>query len=297
SRSRGRRTRDPCGSRSGATARAGAARCARWWRRPGRGRGPARGPRPRSAPSPPGRPRLAPPAPGPRARGRPARPARAPPPSPSARRARELDVAHVPQPGRRRRAPSKADPGLPDRHALPVVREDEVALVSPPDVPATAVDQLKLEVVRAALAPELEGEGVVLRKRDGERLADDDEPAAGVQLEADPHRVPGVALLRGDPDVRALGRARRPAGAVLEVVQRRDVGARCAPREKKHAQEQEEERPHSFTPPAMSPATYQRCSATKIAITGSTVSTAPAIISSVSWTCSPARFASATGSV
>ena len=54
---------------------------------------------------------------------------------------------------------------------------------------------------------------------------------------------------------------------------------------------------HSFTPPAVMPAMYCRCSTANSASTGSTVSTEPAIISSVSWACSPSRLASATGRV
>src|SRR5262249_30668953 len=54
---------------------------------------------------------------------------------------------------------------------------------------------------------------------------------------------------------------------------------------------------HPFTEPAMIPLMYCRCRATNISSTGSTVTTDPAIINSTSCTCSPERFASATGRV
>src|SRR6185369_2909472 len=58
--------------------------------------------------------------------------------------------------------------------------------------------------------------------------------------------------------------------------------------------QQADEPPHPFTLPAISPSMYWRCSARNSTSTGSTVTTDPAIISSLSWTCSRERPARAT---
>src|SRR5262249_35777753 len=152
------------------------------------------------------------------------------------------------------------------------------------------------------VAAELEREGVVLRERQRERLPDDDPAAAAVEVEPDVHPVPAVAGLGGEPHVRPLRGERVPPAHVLEVVEDdRRPGARPAgppgharPR---RGGEPAARRRHSFTPPAVIPATYQRCRRTNTTTIGRTVSTAPAIMSSVSCTCSPASVASATGSV
>src|SRR5262249_47512088 len=101
---------------------------------------------------------------------------------------------------------------------------------------------------------------------------------------------------------------RAPRGGRLEVVHedrsaRRGPGDRGA-HEDRRGRERPDPRgrrepgePHPFTLPAMTPRMYQRWRITNTSSTGSTVTTAPAIISSVSCTCSPTRLASATGSV
>ena len=154
-----------------------------------------------------------------------------------ARAPRTGDRRSTPSPCRRRRWRSRsrsrprasAPPAAPhasviarlaDRHLLPLGGEREVALDPPPDVLAGRVDQLELEVVARRLAAQLEGEGVVLRQRQVDVLAHDDE-AAVREVEVDAHRHAGLAGVRDDLDGRALRRRRRPAAQLLEVVEHR----------------------------------------------------------------------------
>src|SRR4029453_9604633 len=89
-----------------------------------------------------------------------------------------------------------------------------------------------------------------------------------------------------------------PRRRVVEVVEHQGLCLHHGRRRRRGEQhEQGRELPHPFTPPAISPAMYWRCSARNSASTGSTVTTDPAIISSLSCTCSRERLASATGSV
>src|SRR5262249_53030315 len=189
-------------------------------------------------------------------------PGRAAPAPP--RRDRELDRADLLQLGLGRRTPGELDARLPDRDALPLVRQREVALVPPPDVPTACIDQLELEVVRPGLTAEVEREGEVVGERERERLSDDHEPATRVELEPDVHRHAATAGLRRHPEVRALGRRRRPTGELLEVVEDRRLGVRAGDGGDPDDESERDDGPrHSFPPPAMMPVMYQRWSATK----------------------------------
>src|SRR5205085_2847483 len=98
----------------------------------------------------------------------------------------------------------------------------------------------------------------------------------------------------------AVGGHRLPRRGVLERIHEAHGSRRGRGNQERHGGKTRGQRPtasHPFTLPIITPRMYWRCRARNTASTGSTVSTEPAIINSVSCTCSPTRLASATGSV
>src|SRR5262249_23973878 len=214
-------------------------------------------------------------------------------------RDRELDGGDVVQLPATLRAPGERDLAL--AHALggPFARILVVHPVAPPHVLAGVVDELQFQVLRRRLATELEFESVILGQVQVELPVQHGIATAAVEVEVHPQGVAMGSRLGSELHRRAAGGDRGPGARRLERCEddgRRGWGRQCRRRERG-----DDQRPapviHPFTLPAITPRMYQRWSTMNTSSTGSTVTTAPAIISSVSCTCSPTRLASATGSV
>ncbi len=226
-----------------------------------------------------------------------------------ARRHRELDRGGVADLSASRRPPGEGEVAFLESDRGPGRRRLEFVTHRPPDVLAGRVEELDLQVVGAALPAEGERDLVVLRQVERHGAARRGPARAAGEIEIEPQRVAVDPLGVRKLELHARRRRGFPHRDVVEIVE--DLlpieGLRGRSQQKGDQNQQGETpvapspcppvRTHSFTPPIRIPEMYDFCSARKRMSTGRTVSTEPAIISSVSWACSPERIASATGSV
>jgi hypothetical protein len=89
------------------------------------------------------------------------------------RRDDDLHGRALAQPVVRRGPPGELELPLLDAHALPLVREREVAALEPPDVVAARVEQLELKIVDARVTADFERKLVIVGKPDRQRAARD----------------------------------------------------------------------------------------------------------------------------
>ncbi len=169
------------------------------------------------------------------------------PPAPAARGHGELDRRHLADLTAAPRAPGEADMALLDDEHLPLSGEVHVAPHRPPHVLAGPVDELELEVIGRRFAPDAEGEGVVVRQMEGERLPGDGVTAAAREGEIEAHGPPAIPGIGADRELDAVGRESRPSLDGLEIVDRGGPRAR-GQREEESGAERRQPRREPLSP-------------------------------------------------
>src|SRR6185312_14946047 len=87
---------------------------------------------------------------------------------------------------------------IPDRR--PRRAERKVQRIVPPHVVAGGINELELEVLRRGAAANLKGELVVVRERNGERLARNGVARPAMEVEVEPHGTARSAAVAADAE-------------------------------------------------------------------------------------------------
>src|SRR5690606_8494072 len=222
----------------------------------------------------------------------------------------QLQVRRAAQDRVRVRSPGPGDVACLVAHRGPARRGFDAGAVDPPHVVAAGVHQLELQVVGRRLAAEQQVEAVVAGQLQRQRAPQPGMAGHALEVVVQAERAAGSALHRPEAGLDLVGGHHGPRARVVEAVEEprgQDVLRLRLPRRARRQQQSRPPRPlpprhpprppHPFTLPRSSPCMYQRCSPRNSSSTGSTVTTAPAIIISTSMMCSRDSAASATGSV